>query len=1217
MSFLFQKSKKFRLVWMLVAMLVLALSLALFAACDSGGSTGTTGGTTDEEPDKRPDPTPDPTPDPDKDTCEHQYREVPAVPAQCEEQGNILYYICDLCGKFFDANHSEIDEEDTVLEATGHTRGEVVAVQAPTCGEDGFGYVECSVCHVPLEENVPIAATGEHTLPDEWYVERAPSCTQKGSRVKNCTVCGHEMQREEMEMTPHTPGSPIRDEDPTCTTAGRSHTECTVCHTVVERTEIPAAGHSITEYFEKQDAACGVAGNEAYWSCDKCGQKFSDQAGDQELSDEDIVIEALEHKYGAGWSSDFNRHWKTCELCGEAGEKVSHTFVDELYCECGVVPGYELVDGDHWALKQYPSDGRVNWGKDVSIPAEILGHPVTEIGRSNQSVQLVGVESLSIPDSVTVIHMNALSNSNGLKKLYIGSGLKTVDYGAFSMCPDITDIYLKDLKVWCEIDFDDAAASSPLYTVYDQNKNASTPKLVNFHLGWESEGGMTKADIPQGTARIAKCAFLGTSITEAVLPDSVESIGENAFRGCRSLKTFTFGAGVKRVGFDAFAGCGITAVHMNSLKAWCEADLSNVGGANPVYRGSEVAQIYYQGKLLSEIKEEDLAGVKNIPQYRFHGCESLTSVTIPRGATVGEYAFMNCPKLKTVTAIGAEAIGSNAFMNCKFLESVDLDAKEIGAAFSGCTEILSITFGDSVQRVGSMAFRDSTKVTTVTFGECEGIVLPLFLSGGSVTKVRIPSLKLWCSIQENGIGNLRGENTSLYLIGGEGEDTLVEGKIELPAGITQISAYAFSGMQGITEVVIPDGVESIGNYAFSGVKNIAAMDLPASVKSIGSYAFYDASVKTITGGLGIESVGDHAFAGPNDSLPNKINGSKLEIFPFGDSLKEIGEYAFAGSALRAAENLNAETISKHAFASCESLAAVSFGEKVRLIDDGAFTRCIALKELVIPATVNTVSYSAFEYCSGLETVEIDAENVFDNAFTGAFRTGRDPWETEGITTKLTVGEHVKHFYPDAFNFVGTRLNELHIKSLKAWLSIQFDDVGLSGSANPMNGATQSNIYHAVFVGERELTALTAADLAGVTSISGFAFYGFTSLKSVTLSDTVTSIGDGAFYYCTNLEIVTVPATVKKIGGYAFGNCNRLTTFILLTKDAEIGYSPFDDCGSLTTLYYGGSEAEWTEQGYADIIQKYNGPAITVYYFSGEENADGRHWHWSSDTPAIW
>lgn len=813
--------------------------------------------------------------------------------------------------------------------------------------------------------------------------------------------------------------------------------------------------------------------------------------------------------------------------------------------------------------------------------------------------------------------MNALSNSNGLKKLYIGSGLKTVDYGAFSKCPDISDIYLKDLKVWCEIDFDDAAASSPLYTVYDQNKNASTPKLVNFHLGWESEGVMTKADIPQGTARIAKCAFLGSSITEAVLPDSVESIGENAFRGCKLLSTFTFGAGVRTVGFDAFAGCDIAVVHMNSLKSWCEADLSNLGGANPVYRGSEIAQIHYQGKLLTEIKEEDLAGVKNIPQYRFHGCESLTSVTIPRGATVGEYAFQNCPNLKTVTAVGVESIGSNAFINCKALESVDLDAKEIGAAFAGCTELLSITFGDSVQTVASRAFSDSAKVATVTFGACEGIRLSGgFLNGGSVTKVRIPSLKLWCSIQDNGIGNLRGENASLYLIGGEGEDTLVEGRIELPAGIGQIPAYAFSNMQGITEVVIPNGVESIGNYAFYGVKNITAMNLPESVKSIGSYAFYDASVKTITGGR-IESVGAYAFAGPNGSLPDRINGSELEIFPFGDSLKEIGEYAFAGSALRAAENLNVETISKHAFASCESLAAVSFSEKVRIIDDGAFMRCAALKELVIPSTVNTVSFSAFQYCSGLETVELDAENVEGNAFTGAFRAGRDPWETEGITTKLTVGEHVKHFCANAFTGVGTRLNELHIKSLKAWFSIQFDDVGLSGFSNPMNGARLSSIYHTVFVGERELTALTAADLAGVTSIPGFAFYEFVSLKSVTLSDTVTSIGEGAFYFCTNLESVTVPATVKKIEDFAFNFCSRLTTFILLAKDAEIGYSPFDDCGSLRTLYYGGSEAEWTEHGYADIIQKNSGPEITVYYFSSEENADGRHWHWSDNTPAIW
>ena len=112
----------------------------------------------------------------------------------------------------------------------------------------------------------------------------------------------------------------------------------------------------------------------------------------------------------------------------------------------------------------------------------------------------------------------------------------------------------------------------------------------------------------------------------------------------------------------------------------------------------------------------------------------------------------------------------------------------------------------------------------------------------------------------------------------------------------------------------------------------------------------------------------------------------------------------------------------------------------------------------------------------------------------------------------------------------------------------------------------TSIGGAAFFGCSSLASITIPD--SVTSIGEGAFFDCSSLASITIPDGVTSIGEIAFYNCSSLESITIPDSVTSLGDYAFSDCSSLKSIIIPNSVTEIGDWAFGGCDSLANVTIG-------------------------------------------------
>ena len=540
---------------------------------------------------------------------------------------------------------------------------------------------------------------------------------------------------------------------------------------------------------------------------------------------------------------------------------------------------------------------------------------------------------------------------------------------------------------------------------------------------------------------IATAGFRMYECTEVILPDSITSVGVNAFRYC-TMSSIRLSENLSKIEQCSFSDC------LNLVSVDIPASLKEIS----------MGAFSSCTSLLSVTLHE---GLEIIDHTAFWCCKSLSSISIPNTVTtIGSTAFGSTGLTFIIIPGNVVSIGSSAFSYCFDLTYARLEPglKYLGSgAFVGCSILKDIELPDGILEIGvnpvydtpdynayierarndhsfvKYSINDYLLAMSDTFVREDDRAESITIEGFSIIADKAVSLIAAKYI------NISDSVTYIGIHAFADCYELVS--VRLSENITEIKEESFMNCFKLESVSIPNSVETIGYKAFYNCKKLTKVympDHPVHIKrsafentgvmddesfwidgvlyldghlisgnnftgeeytvlpgtySIAEYAFYsiyadDFHIKELVLPDSVEIIGIKAFGGCYD----------LEYITISQNLRYIGEDAFAGETLnpfelpQSLEYIGPGNFSKKGF--CSS----SLPEKLTVIEEYAFYGSAFEGLLVLPDNIKSVKKYAFSECRIDEIIIPKDIEYFDISAFSYSEIVLDQWGNSMIIT---------------------------------------------------------------------------------------------------------------------------------------------------------------------------------------------------------------------------
>jgi hypothetical protein len=442
-----------------------------------------------------------------------------------------------------------------------------------------------------------------------------------------------------------------------------------------------------------------------------------------------------------------------------------------------------------------------NRGKEFFMNARTYSHrlaPIPLSGRHAAETAIL-VLLLSLPEVVQGQFQFATNNGTITITKYTGAGgmvtipdatnglaVTSIDGWAFSYCTNLTGITIPGSITNIGQRAFESCTSLLAITVDGSNPVYSSAAGVLFN-----KSQTTLIQCPGGMAG------------SYTIPNTVITIGDEAFQFCASLTSVTIPGSVTRIGGWSFQLC------------------------------STLASVTIPGSVTS------------MGAYAFAMCASLTNATFSAGdTTTGTGAFWGCSNLTSVTLPSSvTTIGAYVFMNCVRLTGVQIptNVTEIqDAAFYTCASLKSITVPSSVTNMAATAFIGCISLSAITvdalnpvYSSVDGV---LFDKNGD-TLIGCPGGKAGSYTIPTTVANIGSHAfaycTSLSIV-------------IIPDSVTSIAYGAFGHCDSLATVVVGKGVTNLGDWAFASCASLRIVQFYGNAPAINSSSvFSDSNFATV------------------------------------------------------------------------------------------------------------------------------------------------------------------------------------------------------------------------------------------------------------------------------------------------------------------------------------------------------------------------------------